>query len=121
MSLSSAGEALLLTTLLTSRFISLHSALPNDAGNAELAGGGYARVAGGTFTQASANPTTASNAALIEFPVATGSQGTATHFGIWSAASGGTFLGAWALTNSRTITTDDVARFLAGTLVASVD
>lgn len=119
--LSSQGEALLLTTLLTSRFISLHTALPSDAGSNEVSGSAYARQAGGTFTQASNNPTTASNAAQIDFPIATGSWGTVTHFGIWSASSGGTFYGAWALTTSKAIALDDIARFIIGALVASLD
>lgn len=121
--LSSNGESLLLTTLLTSRFISLHTAAPSDAGSNEVSTSGtaYARQAGGTFTQASNNPMTASNAAQIDFPIATASWGTVTHFGIWSASSGGTFYGAWALTTSKAIALDDIARFIIGALVASLD
>lgn len=121
MALSSAGEAALLTALLTSRFISLHTALPSDAGNAEVAGGSYARVAGGTFNQSGSNPTTAQNASVLEFPAATGAWGTVSYFGVWSASSGGTFYGAWALNASKTIGIGDVARFLSSTLIATID
>lgn len=121
MSLAAGGEAAMLTGLLTARFISLHTADPGTTGASEVAGGGYGRVSGGVFNQSGSNPTTASNAATIEFAVATGSWGTVTHFGVWSASSGGTYLGGWALTSSKAYTTDDVARFIAGALVATLD
>lgn len=121
MPLSSGGEALLLTSLLTSRFISLHTADPGNAGASEVAGNNYGRVAGGTFNQSGSNPTTATNAAVIEFAVATGNWGTVSYFGIWSASSGGTFYGGWALVTPKAYTTDDVARFIAGALTATLD
>lgn len=114
MPLATAGEASVLTNLLTSRYISAHTADPT-VGN-EVVGNGYARVAGGTFSQSGNNPTTATNAAIIEFPVATGSWGTITHFGIYSALSGGNLLAYATLATSKAITTDDVLRFLAGEL-----
>jgi len=119
--LSQNGESLLLTQLLSSRFISLHTADPGNTGANEVSGFAYARVAGGTFNQSGNNPTSATNAAAIEFPVATGNWGTITHFGVWSLVSGGTFYGGWALTASKAYTTDDIARFLAGALTATLD
>lgn len=120
MALSSAGEALLLTSLLTGRYVSLHTAAPSDAGNNEVSGGAYVRKSA-TFVQSSSNPTSASNNANVEFDTATANWGTVTHFGIWSASTGGTFYGAWALTASRTINTDDIGRFLANALVITLD
>jgi hypothetical protein len=116
MGISSAGEAVALAALLGSRFISLHSGDPGNTGASELSGGGYARVAGGDFTVTGGNPSTAANDGVVEFPTATGDWLEATHFGIWSASTGGTFIGGDALTTAKTITTDDVARFPAGAL-----
>lgn len=120
MTLSTNGEALLLTTLLTGRFISLHTGDPGNTGASEVAGVSYVRQAA-TFSQSGGNPTLADNDADIEYPVATTNWGTVSHFGVWSASSGGTFYGGWALSANRTINTDDVARFLAGVLVATLD
>jgi len=72
-------------------YISLHTGDPGEAGDqttSEAAYTSYARVAvvrtAGGFTVAGNN---VSNAALVEFPTATGGSESITHFGFGSAAS----------------------------------
>lgn len=122
MGLSSDGEAIALAAILSGRYVSAHTGDPGNNGANEVgATGSYARVAAGTFTATPGNPTSAVNDGVIEFPIATGAWGTITHFGFWSAASGGTFLGGEALAVSKAITIDDVLRFLAGQLEVTAD
>ena len=45
---------------------------------------------------------TATNTAVVQFPTPTGSWGTVTHYGIWSLATGGVFLGGGQLSAQRT-------------------
>ncbi len=121
MGLSNLGEAAVLAALMTGRYISLHTADPGNTGADEVSGGSYARVAQGTFGSAGSNPTTLSNSAAIDFPTATGSWGTVTHFGIWDAVSGGNFLGGYALTTPKLVADTDVARFQSGSLQVTAD
>lgn len=88
---------------LTNLYVSLHTADPGDAGNQlsnEIAYTSYARVAvarssgGWTVTDNSVSP-----AATVSFPSGTGGTGTATHWGVGTAASG-----AGVLLYSGTIT-----------------
>ena len=82
-------------TGVASWYVSLHTASPGEtASGAEVAYGSYARVAvprtsttgGWTVTGATASPQ-----ANIDFPACTsGTTGTATHFALWTAATGGT-------------------------------
>jgi len=120
MPLSSTGETTVLNSLLAARFVSLHTSNPGNTGAGEVVGGGYARQAA-TFTNAGSNPTVSSNSALIQYPTATAPWGTITHFGIWSAASGGTFLAYNAVTVPKTIDTDDIARWEVGKLTVTTD
>lgn len=80
------------STTAGSLYVSLHTADPGEAGDqstSEIAYTSYARVAvarsgsGWTVTGNSVSP-----AANISFPTGTGGSGTATHFGIGTAASG---------------------------------
>lgn len=77
---------------LTNLYVSLHTADPGEAGDqttSEVAYTSYARVAvarttgGWTVVNNSVSP-----AANIDFPAGTGGSGTATHFGVGTAASG---------------------------------
>ena len=113
--LSSAGEALVLTPLTGTCFVSLHTADPGDSGSSEVSGSAYARQSA-TFTNSGANPTVAANNAIVTYPAATGAWGTITHFGTWSASSGGTFRGSGALTTSKVVGSGDTARFATGAL-----
>jgi hypothetical protein len=121
MPLSSSGESNVLASLLAARYVSLHTAAPGDTGINEVAGGAYARQGPVTFSNTGTNPTVAANTAVVQYPVATANWGTITHFGIWSAASGGTFL-AWAVvTTPKSIDIDDIARWEIGKLTVSAD
>lgn len=121
MPLSSAGESNVLASLLAARFVSLHIGAPGDTGVSEVAGGAYARQGPVSFANAGTNPTVASNTAVVQYPTATAAWGNITHFGIWSAASAGTFL-AWAtVTTPKSIDIDDIARWEIGKLTVSAD
>ena len=116
--LSPAGEAAILTPLTTTAYVSLHTADPGTTGTNEISTSGtaYARVGPVAFTNAGSEPTVASNGAILTYAAATASWGTITHFGVWTAASGGTFQGSGALTTPKTVNSGDTARFAAGAL-----
>lgn len=118
--LTAKGEKLVLDTLLTTRFLSLHTTDPAEAGTGEVSGGAYARQAT-TFTNTGSNPTTASLSALVQYPTATTNWGTITHVGIWSAATGGDLLISAAVTLPKAVDINDVARFQAGSIVVTAD
>lgn len=100
MALSNAGKNVMLDALgAVAVFASLHTADPGTTGASEVAGGSpaYARKAitwnassGGDLDN-NANPT-------FDVPAST----TVAYFGLWSAASGGTFYGGGALAASET-------------------
>jgi len=118
MPLAAAGETTVLNSLLTGRFLSLHTALP-PAG--EVSGGSYARQSV-TFTQNSGpDPTIYKNTALIQFPAATANWGNIVYFGVWTLASGGTLMAYNVVAVSKPIFIDDIARWEAGALVVSTD
>ena len=118
--LSSAGEALVLTPLTTTAFVSLHIGDPGDTGATELSGLGYARQSA-TFTNSGANPTVAANSAIVTFPAASGSWGTVGYFGVWSLATGGVFRGSGALTTPKPVNNGDTARFAVGALTITAN
>lgn len=104
-------------------YVGLSTADPLDsgAGLAEPSGNGYARVAtsGAAWTTASGG--SLSNASDVTFPQATGSWGTITHFALFDAASAGNILAHGALSQSKTVTSGDTAKFAAGDLDVSLD
>lgn len=114
MPLAPSGEAVVLTALLAGRYISMHTG--NPTGGNEVAGGSYARVDAGTWTQSGSDPTVASNDNDLTFPTASGSWGTLSWFGIWDASSGGNLIAYDELDVAKAIDTGDVARFPAGSL-----
>jgi len=120
MPLTSSGESTVLTPLLASRFVSLHTADPGNTGINEVTGGAYVRMAA-TFANAGSNPTVASNTTAIQYPTATAAWGTVTHFGLWSAASGGSFLGYNSVVTPKAIGIDDIARWDIGKLSVTAD
>lgn len=79
------------------QFISLHTASPGTTGANEASGGSpaYARKALAWTPGASDG---VNNAAQVTFDVP---AGTYTHIGIWSAATGGTFLDSAAIGSSQ--------------------
>jgi hypothetical protein len=126
MSLTNYGENALANawlrggTLPVPTHIGLLTSDPGEAGSVagEPSGGSYARVAigtGSTFWSA-ASGGTCGNAATVEFPAATGSWGTITHFALFDALSGGNMILSDALSASKDIASGDVARFAAGAL-----
>lgn len=119
--LSSAGEAATLAPLTSSAYVSLHTADPANTGASEVSGGGYARQGAITFANAGNNPTVASNTTILSFPTATANWGTINYFGIWTAVSGGTFLGSGTLTTPRVINNGDMVRFAIGALTISAN
>lgn len=118
--LAPAGEAAVLTALMTGRFIAAFIGDPQGAG-VEVSGGSYARVAGGTFSQTGTNPTTAANDAIIEFAQATADWGLISHVAVFTASSGGSLLASKALDVAKQIDEDDVLRFPVGQLEVEAD
>lgn len=105
----------------TAWYVGLFTGAPSDTGGGtEVSGNAYVRKATGTITVAG-TATTATNAAAIEFPAATGGDwGTIGWAAIFDAESGGTML-AWAsLTTSRTINDGDVLRIPASSLTITL-
>jgi hypothetical protein len=90
----------------------------DDNSGTELSGSGYARVSA-TFSAAASGTT--SNSAAIEFPAATGSWGTVSHFGIFDASTAGNLLIHGAFTASKTIASGDILKISAGDLDVSAD
>ena len=92
-------------------FLSLHSGDPGTTGANELSGGGYARQA---ITWAAASGGSVGNAGTASFTTA--GNVAVTYFGVWSAATGGTYYVGGALTAAVTATTITVA---AGAITVS--
>ena len=101
-------------TMPTTVYIGLSTASMNDnASGTEISGNNYARQSV-AFSAASGGTT--SNSGNIEFPAATGSWGTITHFGIWDALTTGNMLLHGAFTSGKIISTGDILRITAGDL-----
>ena len=84
-----------------SHYISLHTGDPGTTGTSELTGCGYSRVEVGTAgwtTSSDTDSGDAENAAAITFPAATSACTQPTYIGIFTAATGGDFLGRDAIT-----------------------
>ena len=95
--------------------------LDNGSGLAEPSGNSYARVVTSSASWTTSSGGSLSNAGDITFPQATGSWGTITHFALFDAASAGNMLAHGALSQSKTITSGDTAKFAAGDLDVSLD
>lgn len=110
-------------TVPANHYISLHSADPGLTGASELSGSAYARVAiapgTGTWSAPATNGSVReiSNSGAVTFPTASGNWTTATHFGVWDAATVGNFIRGAALTASKTVASGDTASFAAAALV----
>lgn len=113
-------KALLNNTALqiTQAYLSLHSASPGQTGANELSGNGYARLAA-SFGAAAAKAI--SNDTELLFAEATTSDWTAaSHWGLWSALTDGTYLVGGALTASRTIGVGKQFRVAIGDIDISI-
>ena len=100
-------------------YVALFTSAPNDSGGGtEVSGNGYARQ---SMAFSAASGGSISNSSSVEFPTATGSQGTITHVGLFDASSGGNLLAYGALTASKAVGSGDVFRFNAAALTISLD
>lgn len=103
----------------------LTAACSESTAGTEVTGGSYARVAVasgvGNWAAPSAGNGTTSNVAAIAFPVPSASWLTATHFGLYDAASAGNLLICQSLTVSKTINAGDTVTFPIGTLTVQID
>jgi hypothetical protein len=110
----------------TALYVGLISAVANIKTGAvtELSGGAYDRVicspSDATWSAADTNGKT-SNLVALTFPTATVAWLTATHFGLWDAASGGNLLICSTLTTPRTVTLNTTPVFGIGTLEVQLD
>jgi hypothetical protein len=105
-------------------YVALFTAAPGYAGGGtEVSGGSYARVAidndAAEWTAASGRQI--SNVNAIEFPQATASWGTVTHFALMSASSGGTMIAWGALTTPVDCPVGSQRQFPAGALTIRID
>lgn len=111
---------------ITDLYLSLHTADPGEGGSqttSEATYTSYARVAvvrsavGWTVAGA-----TSQNAALVQFPTATGGSNTITHVAIGTLSSGaGQILVSGALNSSLTVSSGIQPQFSAGALVFTLD
>ena len=118
MPLAAAGETTVMNSLLTGRYLSLHTAFPPSG---EVTGGGYERMPVTFAPTSSPDPTVYKNAALVQFDAATTSWGIIQYFGIWDALTGGSLLAYNAVSVAKPVEIDDVARWEIGTLVVDTD
>lgn len=113
----------------------LTASCSDSSAGTEVSGGSYARVAvtsslanwagtqsAGSTSASSGSGGTTSNNNAITFAAPTANWGTVTHFGMYSASSGGTLYVCAALTNSKTINNGDAApSFAAAALTLQID
>lgn len=93
MPFSTSGKNVMLDQLGTvAVYASLHTADPGTNGANEATGGSPAYARKSITWNAASGTKTASNAPVFDVPA-----GTYTHFGLWSASSGGTFYGGGTL------------------------
>jgi len=85
----------------------------DDASGTELSGNNYSRRA---ITFGSASSGSISNNAAVEFPAATGNQGTISHFAIFDAASSGNMLFHGAFASGKLIESGDILKVAVGSL-----
>jgi hypothetical protein len=101
-------------TMPTTVYIGLSTgSFADDNSGTELTGNGYARQS--IAFDAAASGTT-DNTSNVDFPAATGSWGTVSHYGLFDASSGGNLLIHGAFTVSKTVASGDILRIAAGEL-----
>ena len=97
-------------------YVALYTVAPSDTGcGTEVSGGAYVRKTA-TFNVSGTSPTTATNAAAVEYPTATADYGTVVAVGILDASSSGNLLAYANLDTSKVVSSGDVFRFDAGDL-----
>ena len=85
----------------------------DDNSGTEISGNGYARQ---SIAFDAASGGTTDNTSNVDFPAATGSWGTVSHYGIFDASSSGNLLIHGAFSSSKAVTTGDILRIAAGEL-----
>lgn len=104
--------------LLTSNigYVSMHTADPGNTGASEATGTAYAR---GASTMPAASGGTGSTGSQASVTARTGSTTAATHWGFWTAVSGGTFVTGGALTTTENFSTAGGTLLFTPTLTAT--
>jgi len=104
-------------------YVGLSAADPTDTGSglAEPSGNGYARVQTSASDWNVASNSSLDNAGNITFSQAAGNWGTITHFALFDAATVGNMLAHGALSQSKSISESDTAKFETGDLQISLD
>ena len=102
-------------------YIALATSDFTDTGTAapELSGNGYLRQQVVFGSDAASGQI--SNTVAVTFPVATGNQGTVTHYKLMDASTGGNCLIVGELTAAKTITTNDQLRIQIGDLTLTAN
>lgn len=85
----------------------------DDNSGTELSGSGYARQSI-AFDAASGGAT--DNTSAVDFPTATGSWGSVSHYGLFDASSSGNLLIHGAFSAAKTVGSGDILRIAAGEL-----
>ena len=126
MSLTNYAEDLFLMHIFVSAqtapsawYLAFHKADPTEFGTGtECSGGGYARTA---ITFAAASGRTITQTGDVDFPSASGSWGTITHYSIWDAQTVGNMLAYGALSTSKSVTTGNQPTVADGQVVITVN
>ena len=85
----------------------------DDNSGTELSGNGYTRKSI-AFDAASGGAT--DNTSAVDFPTATGSWGSVSHYGLFDASSSGNLLIHGAFSAAKTVASGDILRIAAGEL-----
>lgn len=113
-----AANAMLATLLTagTTYYMSLHAGSPGTTGVNEVAGGTYGRQPL-VFGAASGGSQASTDAqSFAGMPACT-----PTNFGIWTAVTGGTYIGGGTLSSSPALPNGSTVNFATGAVVASVN
>jgi hypothetical protein len=110
----------------TNLFLSLHTADPGEAGNQTTSEATYTSYARVSVARSGAGWTVtgnqASNAALVQFPQATGGTNTITHVAVGTASTGtGQILYKGALNSSLSVSSGIQPQFSSGALTITED
>lgn len=117
MPFSTKAANAILNSYVKTKYMGLFSSAPSDSASGvtftEISGGGYAR-ASLSLPMASAENKSITNAEIIYFPEAESNWGTATHFGIFDAKTGGEPIIYGALDTPVTVPVNYVPLFRVG-------
>lgn len=123
-SLTNFGELAALDALFNAGtiYLALFTAAPGEAGGGtEASGGSYARTAISFGAASGTAPAQVANDAAVNFPTASGSWGTVTHFAIFDASTSGNMIAYGDLGASKTIASGDSASAAIGAIVVTAD